>query len=298
MNATRPRTLVFVAGTATDIGKTWWTAAVAPRAARRRGAASPPASRCSRAIPATTTDGELLAAATGEEPDTVCPPARTLPLAWAPPMAAHELGLPPFTTADLAGGIDWPASVDVGLVEGVGGPRSPISADGDNVDLAHLLAPDLVVLVADAGLGTINAVRLSADALADFPVIVALNRYAVAVTAIRCTPATASTSDRRRLRRRHHAPCARRPAPPQHEEAVMTVPLAVGVPRERKEGEHRVAITPDGVHELVVHDVPVIVEHDAGAGSSISDDDFRAAGRRDRRRPPTTCGHAPTSCSR
>ncbi|HEY3669421.1 MAG TPA: alanine dehydrogenase [Acidimicrobiia bacterium] len=58
----------------------------------------------------------------------------------------------------------------------------------------------------------------------------------------------------------------------------MTSALAVGVPRERKEGEHRVAITPDGVHELVVHDVPVIVEHDAGAGSSISDDDFRAAG--------------------
>src|SRR6478752_517239 len=58
----------------------------------------------------------------------------------------------------------------------------------------------------------------------------------------------------------------------------MSPALAVGVPRERKEGEHRVAITPDGVHELVVHDVPVIVEHDAGAGSSITDDDFRAAG--------------------
>jgi alanine dehydrogenase len=60
--------------------------------------------------------------------------------------------------------------------------------------------------------------------------------------------------------------------------ATVPVPLAVGVPRERKEGEHRVAITPDGVHELVVHDVPVIVEHDAGSGSSIRDDDFRAAG--------------------
>jgi alanine dehydrogenase len=58
----------------------------------------------------------------------------------------------------------------------------------------------------------------------------------------------------------------------------VTVPLAVGVPRERKEGEHRVAITPDGVHELAVHGVPVLVEHDAGAGSSISDDDYRAAG--------------------
>jgi alanine dehydrogenase len=45
-----------------------------------------------------------------------------------------------------------------------------------------------------------------------------------------------------------------------------------------KEGEHRVAITPDGVHELTVHGASVLVEHGAGAGSSISDDDYRAAG--------------------
>jgi dethiobiotin synthetase len=174
---TRPRTLVFVAGTATDIGKTWWTAAVA-RELHTAGVAVAARKPVQSGDPGATSDAEVLGAATGEEPDTVCPPARTLPLAWAPPMAARELGLAPFTTADLAGGIDWPASVDVGLVEGVGGPRSPISADGDNVDLAHLLAPDVVVLVADAGLGTINAVRLSRAALADFPVVVALNRFA------------------------------------------------------------------------------------------------------------------------
>jgi dethiobiotin synthetase len=34
-----------------------------------------------------------------------------------------------------------------------------------------------VLLVADAGLGTINAVRTSAAALGDGPVVVALNRY-------------------------------------------------------------------------------------------------------------------------
>ena len=176
MNATRPPSLVFVAGTATDIGKTWWTAALARelRVAGVRVAARKPVQS---GEPGATTDADVLAAATGEEPDTVCPPARTFPVPWAPPMAARELGRPAFTTADLAGGIDWPASVDVGFVEGVGGPRSPISVDGDNVDLAHLVAPDLVVLVADAGLGTINAVRLSADAFADFPVVVALNRY-------------------------------------------------------------------------------------------------------------------------
>jgi dethiobiotin synthetase len=176
VNAARPRTLVFVAGTATEVGKTWWTAAVA-RDLRNAGVHVAARKPVQSGDAGDATDGELLAAATGEEPEAVCPHGRTLPLAWAPPMAARELGLPPFTTADLAGAIDWPVSVDVGLVEGVGGPRSPISDDGDTVALAQLLAPDVVVLVADAGLGTINAVRLSVEALAAFPVIVALNRY-------------------------------------------------------------------------------------------------------------------------
>ena len=54
--------------------------------------------------------------------------------------------------------------------------------------------------------------------------------------------------------------------------------LVVGVPRETKPGEHRVAITPDGVHELRAHGVPVLVEHDAGIDSALGDDDYRAAG--------------------
>jgi dethiobiotin synthetase len=176
VNAARPRTLVFVAGTATDIGKTWWTAAVA-RELRASGVHVAARKPVQSGDPGATTDAQVLAEATGEAPDTVCPPVRTLPLAWAPPMAARELGLPSFSTADLAGGIDWPARIDVGLVEGVGGPRSPISADGDNVALAHAIAPDLVVLVGEASLGTINAVRLAASALADFPLLVALNRF-------------------------------------------------------------------------------------------------------------------------
>jgi alanine dehydrogenase len=60
--------------------------------------------------------------------------------------------------------------------------------------------------------------------------------------------------------------------------AAAAPPLAVGVPTEVKKGEHRVAITPDGVYELRVHDVPVLVQQGAGEGSSITDDDYRAAG--------------------
>jgi dethiobiotin synthetase len=172
----RPRTLVFVSGTATEVGKTWWTAATA-RELRAAGAHVAARKPVQSGEPGTATDAELLGAASGEDPDTVCAPRRTYALGWAPPMAARELGEPGFTAADLVGGIVWPEAVDVGLVEGVGGPRSPVSDDGDNVTLAHQLAPDLVVVVGDAGLGTINAVRLSVAAFADFPVVVALNRF-------------------------------------------------------------------------------------------------------------------------
>ena len=56
--------------------------------------------------------------------------------------------------------------------------------------------------------------------------------------------------------------------------------MKVGVPREVKNHEYRVAITPVGVHELVEHGHEVHVEHDAGAGSQIPDGDYEAAGAR------------------
>ncbi len=52
----------------------------------------------------------------------------------------------------------------------------------------------------------------------------------------------------------------------------------VGVPREVKTAEHRVAMTPDGVRELERHGVNVYVETGAGEGASISDADYVAAG--------------------
>jgi len=54
--------------------------------------------------------------------------------------------------------------------------------------------------------------------------------------------------------------------------------MHVGVPRETKEGEHRVALTPDGAQELVAHGHRVLVERGAGADSSIADDEYAAAG--------------------
>ncbi|GII83844.1 alanine dehydrogenase [Sphaerisporangium siamense] len=54
--------------------------------------------------------------------------------------------------------------------------------------------------------------------------------------------------------------------------------MKVGVPREVKDQEHRVALTPAGANELVRHGHQVFVEQGAGEGSSIHDGDFRAAG--------------------
>jgi alanine dehydrogenase len=54
--------------------------------------------------------------------------------------------------------------------------------------------------------------------------------------------------------------------------------MRVGVPSEVKNHEYRVAITPAGVNELTRHDHEVLVEASAGLGSSITDDEFAAAG--------------------
>lgn len=54
--------------------------------------------------------------------------------------------------------------------------------------------------------------------------------------------------------------------------------MIVGVPKEVKNHEYRVACTPAGVHELVRSGHRVLVEAGAGVGSSIPDEDFVAAG--------------------
>ncbi|HEY6935459.1 MAG TPA: alanine dehydrogenase [Marmoricola sp.] len=56
--------------------------------------------------------------------------------------------------------------------------------------------------------------------------------------------------------------------------------MKVGVPKEVKNNEYRVAITPVGVHELVAHGHEVLVERSAGVGSSIEDEEYVAAGAR------------------
>jgi len=178
----RPHRLVVVTGTGTEVGKTWVGANLLTelRSAGSTVAARKPVQSFAPGDP--TTDAHELARATGEAVTDVCPHHRWYEIAMAPPMAADALGRPPFTIADLDAEVAWPVPApDVGLVEPAGGVRSPLAADGDTISLVEALQPDLVVVVADAGLGTINGVRLAMEAL-DLGAHVAalhvvLNRY-------------------------------------------------------------------------------------------------------------------------
>jgi alanine dehydrogenase len=54
--------------------------------------------------------------------------------------------------------------------------------------------------------------------------------------------------------------------------------MQIGIPRETKDGERRVALVPDGVRELVAAGHSVVVEEGAGAASGFADDAYRGAG--------------------
>jgi alanine dehydrogenase len=54
--------------------------------------------------------------------------------------------------------------------------------------------------------------------------------------------------------------------------------VIIGVPKEIKSGEQRVALTPAGVHALAAHGHRVLVEPGAGLGSGIRDEDYAGEG--------------------
>ncbi|MCU1396308.1 MAG: hypothetical protein JWM34_4736 [Ilumatobacteraceae bacterium] len=182
MSATEPRDrptiLVGIVGVGTEIGKTWTTAKLL-RSLRERGisaVARKPAQSYAD-VELGVTDAEVLAWAGDEQPYDVCPEHRWYRVPMAPPMAAELLGLGRIEAAELIGELQWPAGTHVGLVETVGGVRSPMTHDADSAEFVALLRPDRILLVADAGLGTVNAIRLSTGVLDADRCLVYLNRY-------------------------------------------------------------------------------------------------------------------------
>ncbi|MGH2778434.1 MAG: ATP-dependent dethiobiotin synthetase BioD [Actinomycetota bacterium] len=171
-----PDNTLVISATDTGVGKTWLTVELAlglqargvPVAIRKPVQSFDPGDR--------TTDADLLAEASGENPLVVCPGHRRYPLAMAPPMAADALDAPPIKLAELIDELELPTA-GVALIEGVGGPRSPLSHDGDTVALARAVDAERVMLVANPGLGTINATLLSASAFDGMDVTVFLNYF-------------------------------------------------------------------------------------------------------------------------
>jgi dethiobiotin synthetase len=173
----RPSLLIGVIGTNTEVGKTWVTAQLLATLKLRGAQVAARKPVQSYAPDDINTDAALLAGASGEDVADICPAHRCYPVALAPPMAAQALGRGPVLMAEILSEIRWPANIDIGFVETVGGVRSPLSGDGDSLDLLRRLEVDRLLLIADAELGTINAVRLTLAAVGTTPTVVFLNRF-------------------------------------------------------------------------------------------------------------------------
>lgn len=171
---------IFVTGTGTGVGKTHVTCELL-RELHSRGQSVSVSKPVESFDPDEDTplDSELLARAVGTDPANVG--SRHIPLAMAPPRAAALLSMPPFSIAELRAEhhrLHGTADADEWhFIEGAGGIASPIAEGGDNRDLIDALAPELTIVVADAGLGTVNACTLVHSYLAHRPHVFFLNRY-------------------------------------------------------------------------------------------------------------------------
>ncbi len=167
-----PSTLpgLTIVGTDTGVGKTYISCAIARQLlseGTRTGAYKP---ACSGSLldndtgAAVWEDVELLARALdGQFPsERICPQRFHAPL--APPMAAHEEGKQVNESLLSQGALWWQDQADFLLVEGVGGVLCPLSENLLVVDLAAALNYP-VVIVARAGLGTINHSLLTIEVL-------------------------------------------------------------------------------------------------------------------------------------
>lgn len=159
---------LFVTGTDTGVGKTFVTSALAEiwhRGGAKIGAYKPAASGCDFDAAGNPTWGDvdsLHAALDGAVPKSrICPQCFAAPL--APPIAAEQEGRRVDDALLLSGAAWWQSRTELLLVEGAGGLLAPLSETQSNADLAVSLNFP-VLIVARAGLGTINHTLLTVEA--------------------------------------------------------------------------------------------------------------------------------------
>ncbi len=187
----------FVTGTDTGVGKTEASCALLSLLADR-GLSPAPFKPYESGCKSLDRPADALAmrsaARSRDELSTVCPHRFRLPL--APGVAARRLGRNPQLSATLEAFRRFDGRALV--VEGAGGLRAPLDIELEVIDLAELLRLP-VLLVARAGLGTLNHTALSLEALAR-------RRLDVAAVLLSRTTRTADPSERdnaEELRRRH-----------------------------------------------------------------------------------------------
>ncbi|MFT5526709.1 MAG: dethiobiotin synthetase [Pirellulaceae bacterium] len=155
----KPKLGLFIAGTDTDVGKTYVTSLIAKSlvaAGHRVGVYKPVASGCSRV------DGQLQAddavaiweaAGRPRSLNDVCPQAFEAPL--APQLAARAEGREIDEDLLFKGADVWGDDCDILLVEGVGGLMSPITDNLFVADIALELGYPILVVAANR-IGVIN----------------------------------------------------------------------------------------------------------------------------------------------
>jgi len=156
----------FLTGTDTEVGKTFVTCALLQRASQL-GLTAAGLKPIAAGTDATgrNEDVENIRAAS----NFVLPPATVNLYCFPPPVAPHlaaaEAGVAIEFAAIEAACTAARREVDVLIVEGVGGFRVPLGADGDSADLAVTLGLPLI-LVVGLRLGCINHALLSVEAIA------------------------------------------------------------------------------------------------------------------------------------
>ncbi|WP_103759996.1 dethiobiotin synthase [Streptomyces sp. SM10] len=155
-------TILVVTGTGTEIGKTIVTAAVAAALRDRRVAVLKPAQ--TGLAPGEPGDAAEVARLAGGHVTTV--ELARFPEPLAPATAARRAGLTPVRPHEIAEAAQKLATEhDLVLVEGAGGLLVRYDDEGATLaDAARLMAAPVLV-VAPAGLGTLNATALTTEAL-------------------------------------------------------------------------------------------------------------------------------------
>ncbi|MCT2593953.1 dethiobiotin synthase [Streptomyces sp. N2-109] len=157
-------TVLAVTGTGTEVGKTVTTAAlaaVAVAAGRSVAVLKPAQTGFAPGEPGDTAEVVRLA---GEAVTTL--ELARYPEPLAPATAARRAGLPTLSAEDIAEAAEkLAASHDLVLVEGAGGLLVRFDAAGATLAGAARLLAAPALVVATAGLGTLNATELTAEAL-------------------------------------------------------------------------------------------------------------------------------------